>query len=161
MPPANTDSDDEEEPAQASNNGPATSRSRPRSPWTTDKSSDSEGHADNTEASQLTSVEAKAAIQYPITPESSLVCTKEELPCLDSTVISPGELPENLVSGMLLRVHDQGLNWNLQLAAHYTTTLGVIVLGVAAAAVRQCVKPGWMLVVLSTHSFLHMVHFSS
>ena len=140
-PPANTDSDDEEEPAQASNDGPATSRSRPRSPWTTDESSDSEGHADNTEASRLTSVKAKAAIQYPITPESSLVCAKEEPPRLDSTVIGPDGLPKDLVSGTLSHVHDQELNRNLQLAAHYTTTLGVVVLSVVAAAVLWRVKP--------------------
>ena len=78
-PPANTESDEDEEPASTSNNGSATSlRSRPRSPWTTDESSDSEAHVVNTESSRLTSIWEKAAIQYPIAPESSLVCAEEE-----------------------------------------------------------------------------------
>ena len=98
-PPVNTDSDEDEEPASVSNNGSATSpRSRPRSPWTTDESSDSEAHADNTESSRLTSIKEKAVIQYPITPESSLVCPKEEPPRLDSSVADSDGVPKDIVS---------------------------------------------------------------
>jgi hypothetical protein len=92
---------DDEEPVPATNGGSKTSpRSRPRSPWTTDESSDSEGHADNTAASRLTltSIKEKAAIQYPITPESSLVCAKEEPPRLDPSVTDPEGLCQDLVS---------------------------------------------------------------
>ena len=105
-PPANTDSD--EEPILVSNDGSATSPgSRPRSPWTTDESSDSEGHADNTDTSRLalTSIKEKVTIQYPITPESSLVCAKEEPPRLDSSVTGPDGLIVDLVSRTLSRVH--------------------------------------------------------
>lgn len=113
-PPANTDSDEDGEPALASNGDSATSpRSRPRSPWTTDESSDSEGHADNTEASRLTltSIKEKAVIQYPITPESSLVCAKEEPPRLDSSTTGPDGLVTDLVSRTLSHVHAQILNF--------------------------------------------------
>ena len=97
-PPTVTDSDDEAQ-VPTSNGGSTTSpRSRPRSPWTTDESSDSEGHADNTAASRLTSIKEKAAIQYPITPESSLVCPKEEPPRLDPNVTDPEGLCQDLVS---------------------------------------------------------------
>ena len=107
-PPTNTDSDEDEEPASTSNNGSATSpRSRPRSPWTTDESSDSEAHVDSTESSRLTSIKEKAAIQYPITPESSLVCAKEEPPRLDSSVAGPDGLPKDIVSRPLSHVHAQ------------------------------------------------------
>ena len=112
-PPANTDSDEDEEPVLAPNDGSATSPgSRPRSPWTTDESSDSEGHADNTKSSRLTltSIKEKAAIQYPITPESSLVCAKEEPPRLDSSLADPDGLPADLVSRTLSHVHAQVLN---------------------------------------------------
>ena len=112
-PPANTDSD-EEEPVLASNDGSATSPgSRPRSPWTTDYSSDSEGHADNTESSRLTltSIKEKAAIQYPITPESSLVCAKEEPPRLDSGVTGSSRFVADLVSRTFSHVHARILNW--------------------------------------------------
>ena len=98
-PPANTDSN-EDEPIPVSNNGSTTSlRSRLRSSWTTDKSSDLEAHADNTEASRLTPTSMeKVAIQYPITPESSLVCAKEEPPHLDPSMVGSDELPGDLVS---------------------------------------------------------------
>jgi hypothetical protein len=111
-PPANTDSD-EEEPVLVSNGGAETSpRSRPRSPWTTDESSDSEGHTGNTESSRLTStsIEEEAAIQYPITPESSLVCAKEEPPLLDSNVIGPGGFGADLVSRTWSHAHVEILN---------------------------------------------------
>ena len=107
----------------------------------TSQATQREGHTDNTEASWLTSVKARAAIQHPITPESSLVCSKEEPPRLDSTVIGPDGLLKDLVSGMPSHVHGQELNWNLQLAAHCTTTLGVVALSVVAAAVLWPVKP--------------------
>jgi len=111
-PPTNTDSDEDETPVSVSNNGSATSpRSRPHSPWTTDESSDSETHADSTESSRLTSIKEKAAIQYPITPESSLVCAKEEPPCLDSSTAGPDGLVKDIVSRTLLHVHAQVLNW--------------------------------------------------
>jgi len=125
-PPTNTDSDEDEEQVSISNAGSATSpRSRPRSPWTTDESSDSESHADNTEASRvtLTSIKEKATVQYPITPESSLVCAKEEPPHLDSSVTGPDRLPKDLY------------------IARYSTALGVVILSVAAAAVIWRVKP--------------------
>ena len=112
-PPANTDSDEDEEPAPVPKNGPAASpRSRPRSPWATDESSDSEAHADNTEAPQLTltSIKEKAAIQYPITPESSLVCAKEDPPRLDSSMTGSDGLPGDMVSQTLPHVHVQALN---------------------------------------------------
>jgi hypothetical protein len=110
-PPANTDSDDDEEPALISNNGSATSpRSRPRSPWTTDESSDSETQADNTESSRLTSIKEKAAIQYPITPESSLVCAKEEPPRLDSAMVGSDGLPNDIVSRTLPYARARVLN---------------------------------------------------
>ena len=111
-PPANTDSDEDEEHVSASNNGSATSPgSRPRSPWTTDESSDSEVHPENTETSRvtLTSIKEKAGIQYPITPEASLVSTKEP-PRLDSSVDGSDEFP-NTVSRTLPHVHVQELNW--------------------------------------------------
>ena len=97
-PPVNTDSD--EEPA-SNNCSETSSRSQPRSPWTTDESSDSEAHADNTESSRLTltSIKEEAAIQYPITlTESSLVCAKEEPPRLDSSLAGPDGLPKDTVS---------------------------------------------------------------
>jgi len=123
-PPANTDSDEDEELVSILTNGPATSpRSRKRSPWTTDESSDSEAHADNTESSRLTSIKEKAAIQYPITPESSLVCAKEEPPRLDSSVAGFDGLPKDIY------------------VARYSTALGVVLLSVAAAAVIWRVKP--------------------
>jgi len=112
-PPVNTDSEDEE-PASVSNNGSGTSpRSRPRSPWIMDESSDSETHADNTESSRLTltSIKEKATIQYPITPESSLVCAKEEPPHLDSTVAGSDGLAKDLVSRTLSHVHVRVLTW--------------------------------------------------
>ena len=47
----------------------------------------------------LTSIEEEeAVIQYPITPESSLVCTKEEPPCPDSSVTDPEGLVADLMS---------------------------------------------------------------
>ena len=113
-PPANTDSDEDEEPAPVPKNGPAASpRSRPRSPWTTDESSDSEAHADNTEAPlpTLTSIKEKAAIQYLITPESSLVCAGEGPPRLDSSMTGSDGLPRDMVSRTLPHVHVQELNW--------------------------------------------------
>ena len=113
-PPANTDSDEDEELGLPSKDGSATSpRSPPRSPWTTDESSDSESHADNTESSRvtLTSIKEKGSIQYPITPESSLVCAKEEPPRLDPSLTGPDGLPADLVSRTLLHVHSQALNW--------------------------------------------------
>jgi len=125
-PPANTDSDEDEEQGLAPKDGPATSSgSRPRSPWTTDESSDSEGHADNKETSRLnlTSIKQKPGIQYPITPESSLVCAKEEPPCLDSSVTGP--------DGLVADLH----------VAQYSAALGVVILSVAAAAVMWRVKP--------------------
>jgi len=77
--PTNTNSNEDEAPASVSNDGLATSpRSRPHPPWMTDESSNSETHADSTESSRLTSIKEKAAIQYPITPESSPVRAKEE-----------------------------------------------------------------------------------
>ena len=104
-PPTNTDSDEDEDPTSISNSGSATSpRSRPRSPWTTDESSDSEAQADNTESSRLASIKQKAAIQYPITPESSLVCAKEEPPHLDSNMIGPDGLSKDIVSRTLSNV---------------------------------------------------------
>jgi len=110
-PPANTDSDEDEEPASISNNGSATSpRSRPRSPWTTDESSDSEAHVDSTESSRVASIKEKAAIQYPITPESSLVCAKEEPPHLDSSITGPDGLPKDIVSRTLPYIHVWILN---------------------------------------------------
>ena len=140
-PPANTDSDEDEEPVAASNNGSATSpRSRPRSPWTTDESSDSEAHPDNTESSRLTSIKEKAAIQYPITPESSLVCAKEEPPRLDSNVAGPDGFPKDLVSRTLPHSH-LGAEFGSQCVARYSTALGVVLLSVAAAAVIWRVKP--------------------
>jgi hypothetical protein len=125
-PPANTDSDEDEEQALPSKDGSATSpRSPPRSPWTTDESSDSESHADNTESSRvtLTSIKEKGSIQYPITPESSLVCAKEEPPRLDPSLTGPDGLPTDLY------------------VARYTTALGVVLLSVVAAAVIWRVKP--------------------
>ena len=113
-PPANTDSDEDEEQALPLKDGSATSpRSPPRSPWTTDESSDLESHADNTESSRvtLTSIREKDSIQYPITPESSLVCAKEEPLHLDPSLTGPDGLPMDLVSGTLSHVHDQALNW--------------------------------------------------
>ena len=105
-PPANTDSDEDEEPVSISNNGSATSpRSRPRSPWTTDESSDSEAHAENTESSRPASIKEKAVIQYPITPESSLVCAKEEPPHLDPSMAGFDGLPKDIVSRTLPYVH--------------------------------------------------------
>jgi hypothetical protein len=108
-PPVNTDSDEEEGPVLAPNDDSATSPgSRPRSPWITDESSDSDGHADNTETSRLTlkSIKDEAAIQYPITPESSLVCAKEEPPRLDSSLTGPSGLVADLVSRILSHVYD-------------------------------------------------------
>jgi len=97
-PPTSTDSDEDGEPASVSNNGSVTSpRLWPHSPWTTDESSDSEAHLDSTELSWLTSIKEKATIQYPITPESSLVCAKEEPPHLDSNVTGPDGLPKDIV----------------------------------------------------------------
>jgi len=113
-PPANTDSDEDEGPVSASNKDSATSpRSRPRSPWTTDESSDSEAHADSTEASRLTlnSMKEKPTIQYPITPESSLVCAKEEPPRLDSSMVCSDGLPRDMVSRTLPHVYVQLLIW--------------------------------------------------
>ena len=112
-PPANTDSDEDEEPVLVSKNGSAaSSRSRQRSPWMTDESSDSEAHVDNAETSRLTltSIKEKTVIQYPITPESSLVCAKEEPPRLDSSVVGSDGLP-NTVSQTLPHVHVDVLNW--------------------------------------------------
>jgi len=99
------------QPASVSNNGSATSpRSRPRSPWTTDESSDLEAHVDSTESSWLASIKEKATIQYPITPESSLVCAKEEPPHLDSSIAGPDGLPKDIVSRTVSCIHDQILN---------------------------------------------------
>jgi hypothetical protein len=112
-PPANTDSDEDEEPVLASNGGTAASpRSPARSPWTTDESSDSESHADNTESSRvpLPSIKDTDSIQYPITPESSL-CAKEDPPHLDPSVTGPDGLPADLVSQTLSHVHGQVLNF--------------------------------------------------
>ena len=144
-PPANTDSDEEEERVLVPNDGSATSpRSRPRSPWITDESSDSDGHADNTETSRLTlkTIGEKTAIQYPITPESSLVCAKEEPPHLDSSLTSPVGLVTDLVSRPLSHVHVAvDTKIGLQRVAQYSTALGVVILSVAAAAVMWRVKP--------------------
>jgi len=104
-PPANTNSNEDEEPVSISNNGSAVSpRSRPRSPWTTDKSSDSEAHG-YTESSRSASIKEKAVIQYPVTPESSLVCAKEEPPRLDTSMAGFDGLPKDIVSRTLPHVH--------------------------------------------------------
>ena len=59
MPPDNIDSDEDNEPALISNNGSVTSpRSQPRSPWTTDKSSDLEAHIDRIKSSWLASTKS-------------------------------------------------------------------------------------------------------
>ncbi|KAF9647808.1 hypothetical protein BDM02DRAFT_3244703 [Thelephora ganbajun] len=104
-PPANTDSDEDEEPVLISNNGSATSP----------------GHG-HIPPGQRTS-QGKATTQYPITPESSLVCAKEELPHLDSNVADSDGLSRDLY------------------AARYSAALGVVLLSVAAAAVIWRVKP--------------------
>jgi hypothetical protein len=72
--------------------------SPPCSPWKTDEKSDSTSYADNTESSRVASTSAKEkdSIQYPITPESSLVYAREELPCLDPSVTAPDGLPADL-----------------------------------------------------------------
>ena len=66
----------------------------------TDESSDSEAHADSTEMLQLTlaSMKEKATIQYPIIPESSLVCAKEDPPHLDSNTVGSNGLLRDMVS---------------------------------------------------------------
>ena len=111
-PPTNTDSDEDEEHVSASNDGSATSPgSRPRSPWTTDESSDSEVHPENTETSRvtLTSIKENTGIQYPITPEASLVCAKDP-PHLDSRMTGSDGFPDT-VSRTLPHVCVQELNW--------------------------------------------------
>ena len=101
---------------------------------------------DNIRLSRLTLIKEKAAIQYPITPESSLVCTKEEPPRLDSSMIGPDGLPKDIVSRALSRIHTRVLNLvPMQYLAWYSTMLGVVVLSIAAAAVLY-----WS---------LHMVYF--
>ena len=63
-----------------------------------DKSSDSYAHVDNMESSWLTSIKEKAVIQYPITPESSLIYPKEELACLDLSIADSDGVPRDVVS---------------------------------------------------------------
>jgi hypothetical protein len=107
--------DDEEDPQ----NGGTTSR--PRSPWTTDESSDSEAPTESVDSS-LPLEKPIGSIQYPITPEASLVCHPVH------THLSSDAVP------------DRGKHSQLYVA-QYSTAVGMLVLSVAAAAVIWRVKP--------------------
>jgi len=96
--------------------------SRPRSPWTTDESSDSEAPTESVDSSLPLEKQA-SSIQYPITPEASLVCHP-----VHTTHLSSNAVP------------DRGKHSQLYVA-QYSAAVGVLVLSVAAAAVIWRVKP--------------------
>jgi hypothetical protein len=113
-----TDDEDESEPLA---NGIAKSpRSRPHSPWAIEDSSDSDVPTESVDS--VLPVDKVSAMQFPITPESSLVCQQERA------------APDG--KAILERSSKRQLH-----VAQYSTAVGVLFLSVAAAAVLWRVKP--------------------
>jgi hypothetical protein len=114
-----TDDEDEHELLQ---NGISNSpTSRPRSPSTTDESSDSEAPTESVDS--ILPVNKAVSIQFPITPEASLVCQPERIGSLDGKTAAE--------RSNIRQLH----------VAQYSTAVGMLFLSVAAAAVIWRVKP--------------------
>jgi len=112
---------DDEDEAESLPNGIAKSpRSRPHSPWAADDSSDSDVPTESVDS--VLPVDKVPPMQFPISPESSLVC-QPECAAPDSRTI-------------LERSSNRQLH-----VAQYSTAVGVLFLSVAAAAVVWRVKP--------------------
>jgi hypothetical protein len=96
IPPNLPVTDDEDEHESLKDDVAKSPRSRPRSPWTTDESSDSEAPTESVDS--VVPMSKASPIQFPITPEASLVCQPGRVSPLDGKTPSERRNIRQLVS---------------------------------------------------------------